>query len=280
MAMQQATAGHNARPDSEKLELRVGAHVGPSVVDRDDYYGMAVTWKLERRVPGAVFLSEAVRQAAAWPGGPVRLGGDLGLKGVTGTVTTHELCWQPVTAAILPLPPCSPGAAPRQWSGRDDELRLLNAALEDAGGPQLLLVEGEPGMGKTRLVANAPVERTPRRCAFSTVRSGQNWIPYEPFVEALTWLVLACPIDELRLDVGAGGARVAPGRARGGSADVADVPSPLDGDPSGERRRIVVALAAGGGRRKADAACSRGHPGWIDDASLRVLEAALTRRTP
>src|SRR3954447_24249032 len=48
------------------------------------------------------------------------------------------------------------GSAPRDLVGRDAEMRALREAYRDAsdGKPRVMLVEGEPGIGKTALVTS------------------------------------------------------------------------------------------------------------------------------
>lgn len=71
--------------------------------------------------------------------------------------------------------------------GRDDDLRALEAALADRGTRPLILVGGEAGVGKTRLVAEL-VARSPTG-ATATVGSciplGAEVMPFAPFVDGL-----------------------------------------------------------------------------------------------
>jgi predicted ATPase len=46
--------------------------------------------------------------------------------------------------------------SPRAWFGRDEELAIVSGFLDArAGGPAALIVEGEPGIGKTTLLRAA-----------------------------------------------------------------------------------------------------------------------------
>jgi DNA-binding SARP family transcriptional activator len=68
----------------------------------------------------------------------------------------HEAGPAPVAAA----PAAAPGA---RLVGRDAELRQVLAALDEARrAPRIVLVEGEPGIGKTRLVEELAAEATAR----------------------------------------------------------------------------------------------------------------------
>jgi predicted ATPase len=86
--------------------------------------------------------------------------------------------------------------------GRRDELTLLQRLLSGAGPPVVLLA-GEPGMGKTRLLREAA---TQGRAAGWTVlegscsrRGGQGL--YAPLLEALEGKILAQPQELLRADL-------------------------------------------------------------------------------
>ncbi|MER6085316.1 AAA family ATPase, partial [Streptomyces sp. NPDC001833] len=85
--------------------------------------------------------------------------------------------------------------------GRNDELDTLNDALERAGAaePQALLLGGEAGVGKTRLVeefATAACRRGAVVALGGCVEIGADGLPFAPFSTALRALRAALP-DEL-----------------------------------------------------------------------------------
>ncbi|MFF8972175.1 AAA family ATPase [Streptomyces sp. NPDC014995] len=86
--------------------------------------------------------------------------------------------------------------------GRADELDILNDALSratTAGEPQALLIGGEAGVGKTRLVeefATAACHRGAVVALGGCVEIGADGLPYAPFSTALRALRRALP-DEL-----------------------------------------------------------------------------------
>src|ERR1700760_1575247 len=57
-----------------------------------------------------------------------------------------------------------PIARPPQWVGRERELAVLRSAVEglNDGAGSVIWVEGEPGIGKSSLVAEALADRDPR----------------------------------------------------------------------------------------------------------------------
>jgi len=83
-------------------------------------------------------------------------------------------------------------AGPRsglQLPGRGVEQRLLAEALEDAAGgqPCALVVHGEAGVGKTRLVRDACDGLTPQPWVLwgTCVHFGEASVPFAPVIGAL-----------------------------------------------------------------------------------------------
>jgi DNA-binding SARP family transcriptional activator/tetratricopeptide (TPR) repeat protein len=144
---------------------------------------------------------------------------------------------------------CAPALAldpEATFAGREAELAIARAAWDDAaaGHRQIVLVSGEPGIGKTRLAAEIAAHAVDRG---ATVLYGHCddglAAPAQPFAEALGAFVAACPADELRLRLGATATDLHPvvpalraliprGRA----------PAPVD--PDLERLRACEAVAA------------------------------------
>jgi tetratricopeptide (TPR) repeat protein len=126
--------------------------------------------------------------------------------------------------------------------GRRDELALLQHLLEGAEPPVVLLA-GEPGMGKTRLLREAA---TRARAAGWTVleggcsrRGGQ--LLYSPFLEALEGRMRSQPQEQLRADLQGSPwlARLLPELAEQGL-----LPSPtLQVPPEQERRLLFASIA-------------------------------------
>ena len=118
----------------------------------------------------------------------------------------------PPLPALPPLPPLPPMPAPRilqstapsgpPFTGRADEIRRL-AALRDAH--QLVLVEGEAGMGKTRLIETyiAQVQINPGDTVVPLVLVGrarqlESRLPYQPLIEAFRTLLSTPTWTQLR----------------------------------------------------------------------------------
>jgi len=91
--------------------------------------------------------------------------------------------------------------------GRDAELAVLTDALEAAvaGDPSVVIVGGEAGVGKTRLVEEAAAGARATGARVLTggcVELGGEGLPFSPLVDALRTLVRTEPPDELDAFVG------------------------------------------------------------------------------
>ncbi|MBI3964092.1 MAG: AAA family ATPase [Chloroflexi bacterium] len=99
-----------------------------------------------------------------------------------------------------------------QLVGRHRELATLLEHLEAAGSGQggVVLVAGEPGIGKTRLVSELADRARAQSWLVLVGRSyeSEGLPPYLPFIEALRGYVRACSLDALRSQLGPGAADV------------------------------------------------------------------------
>ena len=97
--------------------------------------------------------------------------------------------------------------------GRQREVMTLTTCLEAArtGQAGIVLVAGEPGIGKTRLLLELGRRALDAGWEVLTGRAydTEGMPPYLPFIEALRDYVRACPADELRTQLGDGAADVA-----------------------------------------------------------------------
>jgi class 3 adenylate cyclase len=208
IGIQQAVARHNQRVGNEHMRVRVGLNVGEPIREEDDYFGtpVVVAKRLcDQADGGQILASELVRLLIGGRGDfTFRSVGELALKGLTQPVAACEIAWSPVGTQRIALPR---ELARDQGTlvGRADELATLQQAwLRSCDGRLgVVMVAGEPGIGKTRLVAEFC-----RRAQDdgATVLLGrcheETAAPYEPFVEALRHYVTACPVDELRFQIG------------------------------------------------------------------------------
>ena len=159
--------------------------------------------------------------------------------------------------------------------GRTAELERLRALMPraDGEGGRVVLLGGEPGSGKSRLV---------REFAGEAARDGVRVLygacdavvrtPYGPFVEALDQLARTMEPGELRAALGPGGgelSRLLPDL----DARVGDLPAASTADPDTERHRLHSAvtdlLAGASSTRPALMVLEDGH--WADAPTLLLL---------
>ncbi len=135
--------------------------------------------------------------------------------------------------------------------GRRRELEALSGlwALAVAGArdsqdhtERMVLLIGDPGIGKTRLAAELARTAHDGGARVLAGRSPrETLVPYQPFVEALRHYLLNAPLSELRTsarEYGAELARLVPELRR----RAPDLPAPLAGEPETERYRLFEAV--------------------------------------
>ena len=159
--------------------------------------------------------------------------------------------------------------------GRSAELNTLRALVPRAEGEgrRVVLLGGEPGSGKSRLVREFAAEaaddgvRVLYGACDAVVRT-----PYGPFVEALDHLARTADPAQLRAALGTGGGeltRLLPDLP----ARVGDLPPPVAADPDTERHRLhttVAGLLSGISRtRPVLLVLEDGH--WADTPTLLLL---------
>ncbi len=154
VAIQRAVERHNRSHPGRRLDVRVGLHVGEPIRDEDDYFGhtVVVAKRLcDAAAGGQILASDLVRglvgSRSRFRFEPV---GPVALKGLAEPLTAH--------AVHVDLPEARPSgeeASRGRFVGRARELAVLEAELARAGAGSLrvVLLVGEPGMGKTRLTA-------------------------------------------------------------------------------------------------------------------------------
>ncbi len=218
VAMQQAVRQENQKQDEERrLRLRVGLHVGEPVLEEGDYFGTPVV--VARRLcdcaqGGQIRSSDLVRKLVGSRGGfAFRELGKLELKGIQEPVAACEVLWESeveqaeagrrvrdAPSGPPPLPPLLAGGERTAFVGRERELRWLRRQWERARGGQrqLVLLAGEPGVGKTRLAAEFALAAHAEGATVLFGRSEEKeLVAYQPFVEALRHYIEASDIERL-----------------------------------------------------------------------------------
>ena len=133
-----------------------------------------------------------------------------------------------------------------QFIGREAEHAEIESYWQQvtSGKRQLVLLAGEPGIGKTRLAIQFSLGAYQRGATILLGRCyEQELIPYQPFVEALRYYVTACPSSELYKQAGAWGPALIKLVPEIGHR-LPDLPEAPALDPEGERYRFFEAVAA------------------------------------
>jgi len=236
----------------EPLAVRIGLSLGDARLEDDDLHGTPVV--------------EAARLCAAADGGEILCAdlvrivagsradhkytpvGELTLKGLPEPVATVRVEWEPragVTAGGAAFPAALDPGARLPFIGREPELDELLAAWHRAvdGHAGVVLLGGEPGIGKTRLSAELArrVHAQGMLVLFGRC-DDELGVPYQPFVEALAFVVdhfderalaaLERPAGEL--------VRLVPRLAD----RLPDVPASVSADPETSQYRLFDAVAA------------------------------------
>ena len=226
------------------LRLRVGIAVGDLTEEGGDVFGEAVV--LARRVcdaatPGQVLVTDFVRALAGSRGNLAwQRVGELFLKGIDEPVPCS------VARQSTSLEP--EHRLPRALRTRAGEFFVGRAALLDslitlfkesaAGDPRVVVVAGEPGAGKTRLVAAAARIADADGALVLFGRCEEDLaLPYQPFVDALRPAVEAAPRDVLAAHVDTHGGEIRR------LFPFIHGPDPISATPEVEQARVTAALA-------------------------------------
>ena len=247
VAIQQDIDADNRQGTTEALRVRIGISAGDVTVDGDDCFGLPVVeaQRLEAAAqPAQILVSSLVSALARGRGGHELRGvGTLELKGLDAPVEAQEVMWVPraPAAAALPARLAERGAFP--FAGRTKQYELLSGAWSAtaSGATQLVLLSGEPGIGKTRLASELALGVADKG---GEVLAGHCdelvGAPYQPFAEALRHH-LAQPGAADTLGAAAGElARLVPELGQ----VVPGLAAPLSADPDAERLRLFEAVRA------------------------------------
>jgi predicted ATPase len=154
---------------------------------------------------------------------------------------------QPAPAVAPPSGSANP-VYRRIFVGREAELRQLEAAFDAAVSGQggLVMVVGEPGIGKTTLteqLSTYAALRGGRTLVGHCYEEGSLSLPYLPFVEAMRSYVLEREPEQLKRDLGNNAPDVA--RIVSEVRDLVQVsPSAPSADPGEDRFRLLNAVAS------------------------------------
>ena len=196
-----AVAIQQAAVRDGRVGSRVGLSAGDARAEGDDLFGTPVVEaaRLCSAAQGSQILVAAlVKMLAGTRGGhefePV---GPLTLKGLSEPVEAWVVTWAPLVASSstpLPLPAAFGAVEQFAFVGRDEPLEHLTALWRKAsssdGHAHVVLVAGEPGIGKTRLAAQLARQVHHDGATVLLGRCEEELgVPYQPLVEALRFAI-------------------------------------------------------------------------------------------
>ncbi len=302
LAFQQAITAERW-PESIELRVRTGLHTGEAQIEHGDYFGAALSRAARLRAlgrGGQVLVSQATAELVAdrLPSGvSLRDLGRVQLRGFGRAEQVHQMCAPGLpdtgdvialagseadAAARLPFPIALPPGATR-FVGRAGELEALRTPWKravDASQRRLVLVGGDPGIGKSRLTAEFARDVYDNG---ATVLFGrcyeENVAPYQPFVEAIEQYLRHGDPADVRADLVRSGtllARLVPDI----SLRFPDLPEPVRAEPDTERYLMFEAVDAllGGIAKRAPVLLVLDDLHWADRPTLALL-GHLARHT-
>ncbi len=242
ISMQQGLERRN-RQASPPLHVRIGVAVGDAVSEAGDWFGPPVVEAARlcnAADGGSIYVTDAVHMLLAGAHAPaMRPLGSLELKGLPTAVEAWSVEWERLAppAGATPIPSRLRDQPATGLVGRGSERGQLAAAWAEArdGERRVVLICGEPGIGKTRLVAHLAHEAQREGAIVLYGRCDEDvGVPYQPWREALGHLVEVAPSELLERHVESHGGelvRLVPDL----DGRVPDVPRPQATDPETER---------------------------------------------
>ena len=215
--MQQSIETRNR--SREPLLVRVGVSMGETDVEGGDFFGIPVVEAARlcgTAQGGEILTTEVVRVLAGTRGGlefePL---GSLELKGLPAAVSSCRVAWAPradVGDIDIPLSWRVGASSSATFVGRAVEHARLHDAAKAAlaGERRVVLVGGEPGIGKTSLAAQFGRQMFDEGFVVLYGHCDEGLgILYQPWNEALTHLVLNAPRRLLNAHINVRGVELA-----------------------------------------------------------------------
>jgi class 3 adenylate cyclase len=271
------------RSAEEALLIKAGVSAGDASTAEGDVFGMPVIEAArlcDRCSAGQILASEIVAHLAAGRGHVFTSVGALELKGLPGPIGAVEVQWEPASVTGIALPQRLRELPATGYVGRTDERQTLGELWARAceGSLRLALISGEAGVGKTRLSAKLALDARGEGATVLYGRCDEDiGVPYQPWVQALGYLVGEAPQKVLEAHVerfGGDLARLIP--ALGDR--LPELPSPRVSDPETERYLLYAAVAGlledAGEREPMMLILDDLH--WADGPTLSLLRYVVT----
>jgi tetratricopeptide (TPR) repeat protein len=287
--MQRAVARRNRRSGDHDLHIRIGVSAGDASFEEGDWFGMPVV-EASRLCSAAatdqILISDLV---AALAGNrvdhPISRLGPRELKGLAGPISVSEVGWHiEGDSSTVPLPGFVDTDPSFAFAGRAAQLEVVQLAWKDAieQRSRVVLISGEPGVGKTRLVTEFVRTAHDDGGIVLWGRCDEDLdVPYQPFAEAMRLFVGSISDDHLREDLGPVAADLLP-LVPDLAKRVAGLSIVPLGDADAERLRLFEAVG------EAFSAIARAAPvvlvlddiHWAEKPTLLLLRYLLRRSEP
>lgn len=269
---QSLETARDTSPD-DFVEVRIGLNAGEVIHEGDDLFGSAVgaAARITALAEGRQILVSEVVKALVGSVPDVRFR-DLGpteLKGFEDPWRIYEVEWARKTTG-----PSKNRKTP--FVGREKERAELSRALDElkSGRGGLVLIGGEPGIGKTRLAEEIAAEAVRRdfRTLIGRCYDVDAPPPYLPFIEVLEGASREVDPETFRMALGSAAGEIAKVMPQLRNL-YEDIPPGLDLPPEQERRYLFNSIVEFVGR----AASVRplvvllDDLQWADESSLSLL---------
>jgi class 3 adenylate cyclase/tetratricopeptide (TPR) repeat protein len=210
VGIQRALDDHAGWAPHEHLRVRVGLNAGDAAEEHGELYGAAVhaAARICAQARGGQILAASVVKelAGTLPGITFLDRGWVRLRGLAEDTHLHEVTWQRQAS--------SRSGPPRTaLVGRGHEMAALTRLVEGtlAGRGTLVMLTGEPGVGKTRLVeeVTGAAARSGVLALSGHCHETAGTPSYGPFVEVIEAATRTVPANRLRAALGDDAAEVA-----------------------------------------------------------------------
>jgi class 3 adenylate cyclase len=277
------------RDAEQALHIRIGLGAGESTVKDGDYFGLPSieAARLCAQAPAdGILVSAGVKMfAGRCEGVEFSSAGELELKGFPDPMEAFSVSWLPLgeeegePSGSWPLPALLRSVPPVKYVGRVEERAALEEAMKlaRAGQRQVVLLSGEPGIGKTRLASYGAHDAHAE--GFAVVWGActeELAVPYEPWIGVCAQLVESAPDEVIARHVKRHAGELVR-LARNLAERSENLPAPQSSDPETERYLLFNAIAGllGEVAREVALCVVLDDLHWADAQSLALLKHVL-----
>jgi class 3 adenylate cyclase len=284
ISVQRALAEHNRNNPEQQVQVRMGMNTGETIREEGDLFGAAVDAAariVAKAAGGQIFISETTRSVVGSMEDIALVDrGPFWLKGFPERWRLYEVLWQEEKISTVAAPPHIAERTP--YVGRENERADLRRFLERAksGHGSLVMIGGEPGVGKTRITEELEAEAN--RHGFLTLKGHcyemEGAPPYIPFIEILQ-LILQLVEPNMLLDTLGDAAPEAAKLVPELREQFPDIPEPRKLAPEQERLYLFNKLSAFWGRlaNKRSLLIIIEDLHWTDEPTLLLLQHLAQR---